>query len=113
VQTSSANVEKGVFGIIQGVNQEDDPIIWEVLHSPNEIIFSNVLVKDGKPYWNEMGIPIPDEGENHSGKWWRGKKDSEGNEIPPSHKNARFTVSLDAFPNADLEALETPCGVRV
>ncbi len=108
-----ANVEKGVFGIIQGVNPEDDPIIWKVLHSPVEIIFSNVLVKDGKPYWNEMGVEIPDEGENHSGKWWRGKKDKEGNEIPPSHKNARFTVSLEHFPNVDLEALENPCGVEV
>ncbi|NJE42596.1 phosphoenolpyruvate carboxykinase (GTP) [Thermococcus sp. GR6] len=108
-----ANVEKGVFGIIQGVNPEDDPIIWQVLHSPVEIIFSNVLVKDGKPYWNEMGVPIPDEGENHSGEWWRGKKDAEGNEIPPSHKNARFTVSLEHFPNVDLEALEAPCGVEV
>lgn len=108
-----ANVEKGVFGIIQGVNPEDDPIIWQVLHSPVEIIFSNVLVKDGKPYWNDMGVEIPDEGENHSGKWWKGKRDKEGNEIPPSHKNARFTVSLEHFPNADLEALENPCGVEV
>ena len=108
-----ANVEKGVFGIIQGVNPEDDPIIWSILHSPVEIIFSNILVKDGKPYWNDMGVEIPDEGENHSGKWWRGKKDEEGNEIPPSHKNARFTVSLEHFPNADLEALENPCGVEV
>ncbi|WP_297071543.1 phosphoenolpyruvate carboxykinase (GTP) [Thermococcus sp.] len=108
-----ANVEKGVFGIIQGVNPEDDPIIWSILHSPVEIIFSNVLVKDGRPYWNGMSVEIPEDGENHSGKWWRGKKDSEGNEIPPSHKNARFTVSLEHFPNADLEALENPCGVEV
>ncbi|WP_297556252.1 phosphoenolpyruvate carboxykinase (GTP) [Thermococcus sp.] len=108
-----ANVEKGVFGIIQGVNPEDDPIIWQVLHSPVEIIFSNVLVRDGKPYWNDMGIEIPEEGENHSGKWWKGKKDREGNEIPPSHKNARFTVSLEHFPNVDLEALNNPCGVEV
>ncbi|WP_297089868.1 phosphoenolpyruvate carboxykinase (GTP) [Thermococcus sp.] len=108
-----ANVEKGVFGIIQGVNPEDDPIIWQVLHSPVEIIFSNVLVKGGKPYWNEMGVPIPEEGENHSGKWWRGKRDREGNEIPPSHKNARFTVSLEHFPNVDMEALEAPCGVEI
>ncbi|WP_457741404.1 phosphoenolpyruvate carboxykinase (GTP) [Thermococcus sp.] len=108
-----ANVEKGVFGIIQGVNPEDDPIIWEVLQSPVEIIFSNVLVKDGKPYWNDMGVEIPSEGENHSGRWWKGKKDEEGHEIPPSHKNARFTVSLEHFPNVDLEALENPCGVEI
>ena len=112
-EARGANVEKGVFGIIQGVNKVDDPIIWEVLHSPNEIIFSNVLVRDGKPYWNDMGVPIPDEGENHSGKWWRGKRDAEGNEIPPSHKNARFTVDLKAFKNLDREALDAPCGVRI
>ncbi|RLF88638.1 phosphoenolpyruvate carboxykinase (GTP) [Thermococci archaeon] len=112
-EARGANVEKGVFGIIQGVNKVDDPIIWEVLHSPNEIIFSNVLVKDGKPYWNDMGVPIPNEGENHSGKWWRGKRDAEGNEIPPSHKNARFTVDLKAFKNLDREALDAPCGVRI
>ncbi len=109
----AANVEKGVFGIIQGVNPKDDPVIWKVLHSPVEIIFSNVLINDGKPYWNDMGVEIPDEGENHSGKWWRGKKDREGKEIPPSHKNARFTVSLEHFPNVDIEALENPCGVEL
>lgn len=112
-EARGANVEAGIFGIIHGINKEDDPIIWEVLHSPNEIIFSNVLIKDGKPYWTGMGEEIPDEGENHSGKWWKGKRDAEGNEIPPSHKNARFTVRLDAFPNLDKEALDAPCGVKI
>jgi len=112
-EARGANVEVGVFGIIHGINKKDDPIIWQVLHSPNEIIFSNVLIKDGKPYWTGMGEEIPDEGENHSGKWWKGKRDAEGNEIPPSHKNARFTVRLDAFPNLDREALEAPCGVKI
>ena len=107
------NIENGVFGIIDGINQKDDPIIWDVLHSDSEIIFSNVLVSGGKPYWNGMGEPIPDSGENHSGEWWKGKKDAEGKEIPPSHKNARFTVSLKNFPNLDLNALESPSGVIV
>lgn len=109
----AVNVEKGIFGIIQGVNQEDDPLIWEVLHQPVEIIFSNVLVKDGVPYWNGMGVDIPNEGENHSGKWWRGKRDREGKEIPPSHKNARFTVDLIHFRNLDRRGLESREGVEV
>lgn len=109
----AVNVEKGVFGIIQGVNQEDDPLIWEVLHEPVEIIFSNVLVKDGVPYWNGMGVDIPDSGENHSGQWWRGKKDEKGEEIPPSHKNARFTVELIHFRNLDRRGLESREGVEV
>ena len=60
-----------------------------------------------------MGEEIPDRGENHSGKWWRGKKDAEGNEIPPSHKNARFTARLHYFPNLDREALDSPNGVKL
>ena len=112
-EARAVNAEIGVFGIIEGVNEKDDPAIWEVLNSQNEVIFSNVLVKDGKVYWSGMGIEIPDEGENHSGRWWRGKKDRDGNEIPPSHKNARFTVRLKAFRNVDLKALNSPLGVKI
>ncbi len=112
-EARAVNVENGVFGIIQGVNKEDDPYIWEVLHSPKEIIFSNVLVHEGRPYWNGMGEEIPCEGENHSGKWWCGKKDKDGNEIPPSHKNARFTARLEYFPNLDRDALNAKDGVKL
>ncbi len=112
-EARAANAEIGVFGIIGGVNRKDEPAIWEVLNGQNEAIFSNVLVKDGKAYWSGMGVEIPDEGENHCGRWWKGKKDEEGNEIPPSHKNARFTVRLEAFRNVDLEALNSPLGVRI
>ena len=112
-EVRGVNVEKGVFGIIEGVNERDDPLIWKVLHSRNEVIFSNVLIKDGKPYWNGCCDEIPTEGENFSGKWWLGKRDEYGREIPPSHKNARFTVSLEAFPNLDREALEAKNGVKI
>ncbi len=112
-EARAVNVEYGVFGIIEGVNKKDDPIIWEVLHSPGEIIFSNLLVKNGKPYWNNMGEEIPEEGENHSGKWWKGKKDKEGKEIPPSHKNARFATRLKMFKNLDKEALDAKKGVKL
>ncbi len=112
-EARAVNVEYGVFGIIQGVNKEDDPYIWQVLHTPQEIIFSNVLIHEGKPYWNDMGEEIPCKGENHSGKWWCGKKDSKGHEIPPSHKNARFTARLIYFPNLDREALDPQHGVKL
>jgi phosphoenolpyruvate carboxykinase (GTP) len=108
----AANVEAGIFGIIQDVNKDDDPIIWNVLHDPGEIIFSNVLIKDGKPYWLGMGEETPDEGYNHSGKWWAGKKDDEGREITLSHKNARYTVSLSQLENRD-PRLNDPEGVPV
>lgn len=78
-----------------------------------EIIFFNVFVKDGKFYWNDMGIEILDEGENYSGKWWCGKKDVEGNEILLSYKNVCFIVLFEYFLNVDMEVFENLCGVEV
>ncbi len=108
----AVNVEAGIFGIIKDVNPVDDVSIFNVLHNPGEIIFSNVLVKDGKPYWLGMGSELPKEGNNFSGNWYEGKKDEKGNEIPAAHKNARYAVNLKALENCDPE-LENPQGVEV
>lgn len=110
----AVNVEKGMFGIIQGVNSKDDKYQWEALHSPGEIIFSNVLVTpEGYVHWIGKDGEIPEKGENHSGAWFKGKKDANGKEIPVSHPNARFTIALDFFKNLDKEALNNPQGVEV
>jgi phosphoenolpyruvate carboxykinase (GTP) len=106
----AVNAESGIFGIIQNVNSQDDPLIWDVLHKPGEIIFGNILVKDKKPYWLGMGEETPDEGINFTGEWHKGKKDADGKEIPLAHKNARYTVALKALPNCDPE-LDNPEGV--
>ncbi|HPT79282.1 MAG TPA: phosphoenolpyruvate carboxykinase (GTP) [Candidatus Atribacteria bacterium] len=106
------NVEKGIFGIIQDVNPEDDPLIYEALTTPREVIFSNVLVNDGKPYWLGMGMEVPDEGINYSGYWYKGKKDDKGKEINYAHKNARYTIAINELKNAD-EKVNDPSGVNV
>jgi len=108
----AVNVECGIFGIIQNINSTDDALIYKVLTSPGEVIFSNVLVKDGKPYWLGMGCELPKDGINFSGEWYEGKKDAQGNPIPPAHKNARYTVSLKALENCDPE-LDNPMGVEL
>ncbi|HKZ87736.1 MAG TPA: phosphoenolpyruvate carboxykinase domain-containing protein, partial [Candidatus Bathyarchaeia archaeon] len=108
----AVNVEAGIFGIIQDVNQKDDSQIFKVLTNSGEIVFSNVLVKDGKPYWLGMGSELPKEGLNFSGAWFEGKKDELGNEIPPAHKNARYAVSLRALENCDPE-LDNPHGIEL
>ena len=107
----AVNVEKGMFGIIEGVNSVDDPILWKALNAPGEIIFSNILVtKDRAVYWVGKDGQIPQEGTNHSGEWFLGTKDNEGKEIPPSHKNARFTVDLETLANVGHE-LHDPQGI--
>jgi phosphoenolpyruvate carboxykinase (GTP) len=108
----AVNAESGIFGIIQNVKAKDDPAIWEVLHKPGEVIFGNILVADKKPYWLGMGTETPDGGMNFSGKWFNGKKDGQGNEIPLAHKNARYTVALKALANCDPE-LDNPDGVAL
>ncbi len=109
---AAANAESGIFGIIQNVNARDDPTIWDVLTKPGEVIFSNMLIKDGEPYWLGMGQEIPEDGENFSGEWHKGKKDAKGAEIPLAHKNARYAVALHALANCDPE-LENPAGVEL
>jgi phosphoenolpyruvate carboxykinase (GTP) len=107
----AVNVEKGMFGIIEGINAIDDQIVWKALNSPGEIIFSNILVlKDKAVYWVGKGGQCPQEGINHSGEWSVGKKDKEGKEIPPSHKNARFTLDLAILANVGHE-LHDPQGI--
>jgi phosphoenolpyruvate carboxykinase (GTP) len=108
----AVNVECGIFGIIQDINPKNDPVIFKVLTSPGEVIFSNVLVKDGKPYWLGMNCELPKDGINYTGYWWEGKTDEHGNPIPPAHKNARYTVSLKALENCDPE-LDNPLGVEL
>jgi len=108
-----ANVEKGIFGIIRDVNPKNDPIIYEALTSPYEVIFSNILIDNAKkPHWLGMGAELPTEGTNHSGKWHKGKTDSDGNEITASHKNARYCLNIPDLSNRD-PLLNDPDGVPV
>ncbi|MGB9694621.1 MAG: phosphoenolpyruvate carboxykinase (GTP) [Caldisericaceae bacterium] len=109
----AVNVEKGMFGIIEGVNSKDDPIQWKALHNEGEIIFSNVLMlEDGSVYWTGHDGPVPEKGINHSGDWFKGKVDAKGKEIPPSHPNARFTLHLETLDNIDPK-LHDPDGALV
>ena len=106
------NMESGIFGIIHSVNSENDPVIYQALTSPGEVIFSNLLINNGVPYWEGMKKDIPNKGSNFSGEWFEGKKDKQGKEIPCSHKNARYTLRLNELKNVDSKAND-PDGVPV
>ena len=109
----TVNIEQGIFGIIMDVNPEDDPVIYDTLTTPRELIISNVLVKDGKPYWLGMGKELPKEGSNHySDNWKMGDKDRDGKDVDYCHKNARYTVPIADLENADPK-LHDPNGVPI
>jgi len=106
-EVRAVNPEKGMFGIIEGVNWNDDPETMKILEGEdNEVIFSNLLTNNQKPYWIGMGEQLPDKGHNFNGEWTAksGK--------PASHKNARFTISLNALENYD-PATENPNGIKI
>lgn len=106
-EVRAVNPEKGMFGIIDGVNEKDDPETMSILTGEgNEVIFSNLLVADGKPYWTGMGEALPAKGRNFEGNW------SPQSGKPASHKNARFTISLDMLENYD-SATEKPEGIKL
>ncbi|MCK4518800.1 MAG: phosphoenolpyruvate carboxykinase (GTP) [Candidatus Omnitrophica bacterium] len=112
-QIRAVNVERGMFGIIRDVNSKADPLIWNALNGPGEVIFSNILITGDKvPYWLGKDGEVPPEGLNYSGSWQKGKKDKDGAEITPSHKNARYTVRLGKLSNYDQKA-EDAEGVEV
>jgi phosphoenolpyruvate carboxykinase (GTP) len=106
-EVRAVNPEKGMFGIIEGVNWNDDPETMKILDGEdNEVIFSNLLISNQKPYWVGMGKQLPKNGRNFNGEWTAtsGK--------PASHKNARFTVSLNSLENYD-PITENPGGVKL
>ena len=104
----AANVESGLFGIIQDVNPKDDPEIWKVITSPGEVIFSNVLVADGVPYWLGDGREPPESGTSWCVEWHKGMTQEalvDGEEkdvpVPHAHKNARYTIRQAQLGNND------------
>ncbi len=105
----AVNVECGIFGIIENVNAIDDPEIFNVLTHEGECIFSNVLVSDdGVPYWTGSNVEPPAAGGKHfTGRWTPNMKD-----VPVSHKNARYTISLNSLVNRD-PVLHDPMGVKL
>ncbi|PIE61273.1 MAG: phosphoenolpyruvate carboxykinase (GTP) [Desulfobacterales bacterium] len=108
----SVNPENGIFGIVEDVNQEGDPLLMKVLRQPgHEVIWSNVLVDDqDKPHWVGNMEPHPKTGTNFQGDWFEGKTDEAGNPIPMSHPNSRCTLVSSSLDNYSLEA-ENPQGV--
>jgi len=108
------NPESGIFGIVQDVNREGDPLLMDCLRQvKTEVIWSNVLIDDdGKPHWVGNGEPQPSKGKNFQGYWETGLTDDNGKPVPLSHPNARCTLSSDALATYSDQS-ESPSGVNV
>jgi phosphoenolpyruvate carboxykinase (GTP) len=108
------NPEKGIFGIVEDVNQEGDPHLMACLRgNSTEVIWSNVLVSDGVPHWVGNGEESPSKGINFQGEWFKGKTDAAGKPVPMSHKNSRCTLVASAIANHATELSESPAGVPI
>ncbi len=102
----SVNPECGIFGIVENVNSEGDPLLMKILRKPGyEVIWSNVLIDDNKvPHWVGNNEEHPDRGYNFQGEWYRGKKDDKGEPVPMSHPNSRCTLRSECLENYSDEA---------
>lgn len=107
----SVNPECGIFGIVEDVNLDGDPMLMEVLRKPgHEVIWSNVLIDDKKvPHWVGNNESHPDKGINFQGEWQKGKTDANKNPVPMSHPNSRCTMASTSLKNYSSEA-ENPEG---
>ncbi len=103
-EVRAVNPEAGVFGIIEGINSKDDPVIFDVLSRPGgEAIFSNVLVtEDGGVYWSGKDEPEPERGVNYAGSGGGGRLTIRetphlhltqmlGSRFPPSSRSRTWT----------------------
>ena len=106
------NPEAGIFGIVEDVNQEGDPMLMKVLRQPgHEVIWSNVLIDENKiPHWVGSHEPRPEKGINFQGEWYPKKTDDNGKPVPLSHPNSRCTLRSTSLENYCTEA-ENPDGV--
>ncbi|MEM0261542.1 MAG: phosphoenolpyruvate carboxykinase domain-containing protein [Nitrososphaerota archaeon] len=109
----AVNPEVGMFGIIDDINPADDSALYQLLTSPEtEVIFTNVLLTDdGEVWWRGKPEP-PKPGINYAGRCWPGKGDGGDNEVPLSHPNARFTMSIRYLNNLD-PRIDDPNGVPI
>ncbi len=109
----SINPESGIFGIVEDVNREGDPLLMDCLRKPGtEVIWSNVLIDNDKvPHWVGNGETHPKKGFNFQGPWEEGMVDEKGKPVPMSHPNSRCTLKASALANCS-PLIEDPQGVE-
>ncbi|GAK57948.1 phosphoenolpyruvate carboxykinase [Candidatus Vecturithrix granuli] len=111
----AVNPEFGIFGIVEDVNREGDPLLMKCLREEGaEVIWSNVLIDENRvPHWVGHGEEMPKKGINYTGEWWEGKTDENGKPVPPSNPNARCTLLSTNIENYNEKMAEDPKGAPI
>ncbi len=106
------NPEYGFFGVAPGTNSKSNPNAVATIKK--NTIYTNVLLKkDGTVWWEGADGPIPEEGTDWMGNYWKpGMTDENGKPKKGANPNSRFTSPIKQCPTASPH-FEDPEGVPI